>query len=318
MALSEEQKRTLELMRGDNARAGFPFAHTEFWRTEAAIFEKMFDALGINSVEGEYFNTRFHGIQPDDHRLYEWFLSVFYRYLQARDRLGLLKRLTSNLKVDPSSKGIAIDGIPLAIGHPIRLDGKDVSADLLFSIYDFYNMLELAPGLATEPLILADLGAGWGRLGYVLLHANPLAHYVVFDIPETLLISSSYLPRVCAGFSFCSYEESRSGELSRERLLSKSIWFLGAQDLARLTPGSLDLMVNVASFQEMPGAQVNRYLEFIHKPALGGHVYLRNARVGQGGSRVSEYSIPHGWTEKFYRDTVYDAGGFYEAGYGVA
>jgi putative sugar O-methyltransferase len=318
MALSEEQKQTLELMRGDNARAGFPFAHTEYWRTEAAIFEKLFDALGINSVEGEYYNTRFHGTQPNDHRLYEWFLTIFYRHLQARDRLGLLKRLTSNLKVDPSSKGIAIDGIPLAIGHPIRLDGKDVSADLLFSIYDFYNMLELAPGLATEPLILADLGAGWGRLGYVLLHANPLAHYVVFDIPETLLISSNYLPRVCSGFSFCNYEESRSGELSRERLLSKSIWFLGAQDLARLSPNSLDLLVNVASFQEMPSTQVNRYLELIHKPALGGHVYLRNARVGAvNNNRVEEYLIPRGWAEKFHRDAAYCAG-FYEAGYSVA
>lgn len=314
MGLTEKQKQTLEIMRADNTRAGFPFTHTEFWQREVEVFQEIFDHLGINSVEDEYFNTRFHGIQPNDPRLYTWFLTIFYKHLQARDSLGLLKRLTSNLKIDPAN-GIAIEGVPVSIGYPVLVDGREVSADLLFSIYDFYNMLELVPGLASEPVVVGDLGAGWGRIGYVLLHVNPLASYMIFDIPESLLISSCYLPRVCPGFSSSSYEESRGIELSRERILSKRMWFLGAQDITRLQPSSVDVIVNVASFQEMPNEQVNRYLELFTVPAMGGHVYLRNAK--ENVSSYNGYVIPKGWKQQYDRNLAF-CDDFYEAGFNVA
>ena len=303
------------MMREDNDRAGFPFSPSEFWRNEASNFDTVFESAGINSVEDEYFNTRFHGIERNDPRLYEWFVSVFWRYLRERDRLGLLQRLDSTLNLR-SKYFFLVNGERIEFGPPVWVENRQVSPDLLFSIYDFYNLLELNPALATEPLIVGDLGAGWGRIGYVLLHANPRAHYVIFDIPESLLISSTYLPGHFPEHSSSGYDESkRIGKLDRDRLLTKSMWFLGAQDLARLPAHGVDFMVNVASFQEMNAAQVNRYIELFDEVAFGGHVYLRNGWVGVSSS-FAEYSIPVEWIVRFRRNTAFSAG-HVEAGYRV-
>ena len=74
------------------------------------------------------------------------------------------------------------------------MDSQTLSLDLLFSIDDFYNLYEINPKIAHEPIVVAELGAGWGRLGYVLRKVNPRATYIVFDLPEVLLISQTYLP----------------------------------------------------------------------------------------------------------------------------
>ena len=315
MSLTAKQRDLLQLMRSDNARAGFPFTASQFWAGEAAYFERWFDATGIGDVQHGYFNTRFSGVMMNDPRLYEWFICTFYHLLRSRDRIGLLEKFEA-APPQASAHSATQEGVELQYGVPVRVEGRWISADLLFSIYDFYNLLELNPALEHEPLIVGDLGAGWGRLGHLLLQVNPHARYAIFDIPESLLIASLYLPRLLPGISCANYGETRgSSLLTREMLMGKQLWFLGSQDLARLPANGLDLMVNVASFQEMEAPQVNRYLEIIDEVAFGGHVYMRNNPVG-AASRQADYRYPPGWLCRYSRDSAFSSQ-FHEGGWRV-
>ena len=315
MSLTRELRSLLDLMRSDNARAGFPFAASEVWIREVGNFERVFDASGVDKVEHGYFNTRFSGVTRNDPRLYEWFISTFYFLLRGRDHLNILDKVEAT-PADEAPHAVTRDGARVEFGVPVTIDGRRVSADLLFSVYDFYNLYELDPAVATDALIVGDLGAGWGRLGHLLLQINPRIRYLVFDIPESLLLSSDYLPRLLPGVGHSRYTETRAvGSFTRDMLMGKALWFLASQDLARLPANAVDLMVNVASFQEMNADQVNRYLEIFDELALGGHVYLRNEYIG-GASRIDEYRFPEGWLRKFSRDSAYSAQ-FHESGWRV-
>ncbi|MBI4291246.1 MAG: putative sugar O-methyltransferase [Betaproteobacteria bacterium] len=315
MGLSREQSDLLELMRADNARAGFPFAASQFWAKEAGDFQRVFDVTGISKVENEYFNTRYSGITMNDPRLYEWFISTFYHLIRSRDPLDLLARLQATADT-AAAHAVTLGGINVEFGPPVTIDGRRISADLLFSIYDFYNLYELNPAVASEALVIGDLGAGWGRIGYVLLKVNPRLRYLVFDIPESLLVSSAYLPQLLPELERSSYLETRGrAAFSRQDLMQKALWFLGSQDLLKLPANAVDLMVNVASFQEMSADQVNRYLAIFDEVVFGGHVYLRNNYVGVS-SRVDQYRIPEGWLRRFVRASAYSPQ-FYEAGWRV-
>jgi hypothetical protein len=316
MPLSPEQSQLLDLMRQDNASAGWPFCASECWITETASFNSAFKAAGINNVEDEFYNTRFSGITQDDFRLYGWFLWTYYQLVRQRDVLGLFDRFESTLSEAPAYRTFA-NGKAVPVGVPIVINGRKISADLIFSIDDFYNIYELMPDIATKDgVVVADLGAGWGRLGHVLLQVNPGIKYVIFDIPEPLLVSSTYLPGVLPDFSFSSYGESRALEkIDREMLKQRSIWFFGAQHIEDFSPGSVDVMVNIASFQEMTIEQVNCYLDIFGKVARGGYIYLRNEIAG-AASRVQDYQLPRSCAQVYQRLSRFSQG-FIESGYRV-
>jgi hypothetical protein len=313
MPLTERQASLLEQMRADNLRAGAPYVPTGFWNHEARQFEVVFDATGINAVENEYFNTRFSGTQPNDPRLYSWFLWTYYNLVRQRDTLGLLDRIQATLPAESGAVALTAAGVDIPPSRLQVLKGKPMSPDLLFSVDDFYNLCELDPRVATEEVVVADLGAGWGRLGYVLLRANPRAHYVILDIPETLLVANERLPRVLADASVGDYAATRAINLfERDTLLTKNLWILGCHDLARFATSSIDVVANIASFQEMPANQVNAYLGIFDQAALGGSVYLRNNWAGVQSS-YTELAVPEGWERVFLRNARASCD-YYEAG----
>jgi hypothetical protein len=313
MPLTLEQKLLLELMRDDNRRAGLPYCPTDFWANESGAFDEVFEVAGINGVENEFFNTRFHGLTLDDHRLYMLFLWSYYQVVLARDHLGLIGRLQSTLSDAPAQLPL-VDGKPIRPGRNLDVDGKLVSLDLLVSVDDVYNLLELNPAIANQPLVVADLGPGWGRIGYVLAQMNPRISYALLDIPASLLVSSTYLPQRLPGCSVGTYRDARKIErIDKAILRDKTLWFLGTQDLQRMTEGAIDLFVNVASFQEMGEDQVNSYLEVVNRVAAGGAVYLRNDWEG-ARSRYANYKVPNTWRQIFLRRSRFSPACF-EAGY---
>jgi hypothetical protein len=313
MPLTLEQEQLLQLMRDDNSCAGLPYCPNDYWVNESGAFGDVFDVAGINEVENEFFNTRFHGLTLDDHRLYTLFLWSYYQVVQARDHLSLLGKLHSTLSDAPAQLPL-VDGKPIRPGRNLDVCGKLVSIDLLVSVDDFYNLLELNPAIADQPLVVADLGPGWGRIGYVLAQVNPRICYVLLDIPAPLLVSSTYLPQRLPGCSVGTYRDARAIQrIDKAVLRDKSLWFLGTQDLQRMTEGAIDLFVNVASFQEMDDDQVNGYLEVITRVAFGGAVYLRNDWEG-ARSRYANYKVPAAWTQVFLRRSRFSPACF-EAGY---
>ena len=315
MALSREQYALLELMREDNRRAGSPFCPNDYWANESRAFGEVFNVAGINDVENEFFNTRFHGLTLDDHRLFTLFQWSYYQVVKARDRFGLLERFQSTLSDTPGLVPL-VDGQPILPGRNLEIDGRSISIDLLVSVDDFYNLHELQPGILTEPLVVVDLGAGWGRIGHILSQINPNICYVVLDIPESLLVSSTYLPKRLPDRSVGTYIEARAlDRLDKPTLRGRSLWFLGPQALRRMSAGTIDIFINVASFQEMAPEQVNGYLACVDAVAAEGYVYLRNDWEG-ARSGFAQYRVPTDWKRIYLRRARFSPACF-EAGYAI-
>jgi putative sugar O-methyltransferase len=317
MSLTDAQKALFVHAAAENAQAGFPFAPTEFWQKETHNFEQEFREKGVETFLESQYNTRFHGIQKNDFRLYGWFLNTFYNLLKKRDSLGLLDRIDRGVsEADVTARHEAWSKTDK--GTPIRVEGKLVYADLLFSIHDFYNLYELCPAVATEPVVVGDVGAGWGRIGHVLIQANPQATYLVLDIPGSLVISSTTLPALLPQANIKMYHDSRgTDEITRERLTQSAIWILGSHDLRRVQRGAIDILVNVASFQEMPTHQVNAYLEIFNQVIERGYVYLRNNAFSKFGlAGPNDYRIPPRWRKTFIRLTPFSEN-IFEAGFAL-
>jgi putative sugar O-methyltransferase len=313
MPLTIEQQQLLESMRKDNSTAGFPFTATDFWKAEASVFDSAFSNFGINSVEDEFYNTRYHGTTRGDARLYDWFLTTYYNLLKQRDSLNLLQRFESTMQAN-SQVTYELGDVKIQVGEAIQVEGRKISADLLFTIDDIYNLIELNPKIATDPVVVGDLGAGWGRIGHMLVQINPRATYVIFDLPESLLVSSTYLPSLLPDASVGLYPEARKiEEFDKATLASRSLWFLGSQQLFDCNTGAIDVFVNVASFQEMAPEQVNGYLRLFDVKLTAGFVYLRNTKRDLM-SGVGDYDFPARWHKQFYRDCRFSEA-FYEIGF---
>lgn len=132
-SLTREQSSLLVEMRTHNSRTPSPFRATEHRQSVAQLFDHVFSLEGIGDAEEQYFNLRFSGFAPGDPRLHRYLVYTYFHLLRDRDVHGLLKRIP------------AIE--PLKLGMAYEIDGCKISLDLLFSIDEFYSLLELRPDL---------------------------------------------------------------------------------------------------------------------------------------------------------------------------
>jgi hypothetical protein len=124
--------------------------------------------------------------------LYKLFVGMLLELARREDRSGLSPHLEEPL-----------------IGNPIRIrrKGKLISQDLANSIREYGTLLQAQPDLRSVPKKVAELGAGYGRLAYVMLQ-DPGTQYLVFDIPPALAVSQWY--RRSSGASRSSTSAHRS------------------------------------------------------------------------------------------------------------
>lgn len=235
---------------------------------------------------------------------------MYLNLIKKRDVLHLLDTLSATCKE--------------GAGHGYHMDNKFISLDLLLSIDEFYSMYELNPSIATSKCIIAELGAGWGRLGYVLSKVNPLCTYIVFDLPEALLVSQSYLPKLLPAAKVSNYESTRNLEkIDRNTLLESNLWFLLPQDMLKFEPGSVDFVITIASLQEMPEEYVTSYMNYFSKIASKGHCYIKQLSDGvRSGHQLDEiknlesYHFPDNWNKVYLREALM-SDSFFEAGFHI-
>jgi putative sugar O-methyltransferase len=266
--MPEALESRLKEMRRDNGAARFPFRATEHWRRLNARFDDWFHWYGLYEIETHPINAFLSGPPVSDPKLLRYACWLLYRDLQRRDELGLLDRISAS--IDEST------------GKAFRFQGRLVSWDLLISLDTLYTLYEVDSRVLTGRVVVADLGAGWGRLGYALKQANPEARYVVFDLPEMLLVSSTYLPRLLPSEKVADYGANRHVEVLTRAELSEGpgLRFCGAHHLERVEDGGLDVLISVASFQEMVPEQVDEYFELIDQKVRTFYTQqLRSART---------------------------------------
>jgi putative sugar O-methyltransferase len=309
--LSSEQVEKLRIFRATNLAASAPFRATDHWRQVASLFDREFHNRGLSEVEDSYYNLRFSGFAKSDPRLSGYLVWTYYQLIKERDVFNILERMSDEPR-------------EVVVSHEVR--GRTLSLDTLISIDDFYNLVDAAPEIMQKPLIIADIGAGWGRLGRIIKTVAPQCIYMIFDLPEPLLISSYYLPRILKTVKFSDHldaSDPKAYPLGRSLLETSGLWFLGSQDLARIEDRAIDIVVNIASFQEMTKEQVASYLTIIDHKATGGHLYTRNLWKGsthghQSGEigEFSDYQFPSHWKKLYLRDSRL-SNDFFEAAFNL-
>jgi len=295
--LTPQERQLLSLMRSDNAASPSPFRASEFWAALNNSFDDWLEVEGLSNIESKSVNLFFSG--HVSHRLLYYASWLLYQNLKTRDRWKILETVPATASKES--------------GLGYLFEGNYVSWDLLISIDALCAIAEVDDSILTQPVTVLDLGSGWGRIGYVLQSVNPKSTYIACDLPESLLISSSYLPHVLPSARVFAYSANRTVDLFTKELLLRDggIRFCGSQDLLRFADKSIDFFINVASFQEMTQEQVDQYFDVIDRTvsrALYVQQYWNGLRMGHRGREIigyEYYPFRQHWQCRYIRDVSF-------------
>jgi putative sugar O-methyltransferase len=222
--------------------------------------------------------------QPLVNRTYATYLMLLKQYVAANDPRGLLERI----------------GEPL-VGNPLVVkDGeKTISQDLCNSVHEFYSSTR-GVDVDKKGLSVFELGAGYGRVGFVFLKALESSTYTIVDIPPALFVAQSYLSTVFPDTKVFAFRPFRSYAEIKDEFESARIRFIGAHQIKLLPDKSADLFINISSLHEMTMEQIDFYLKQIDRLTRGSF-YLkqwRRSRSVANGFRIREndYPIPSRWS----------------------
>lgn len=234
-------------------------------------------------------DSKVKSFNPVTAAIYKVYVAMLADFVADTDKLGLLDRIT-----EPEI------GNPFVVNHR----GRRVSQDLCNSIHEFYNST-VAYDPSKPGFRIAELGAGYGRLGQVYLSVLPNASYCAIDIPPALYVAQRYLTEVFPDQPVFKFREFGSYEEICAEFENSRIRFLAAHQIELLPSDQFDLFVNISSLHEMTREQIANYLKQIDRLCRGSF-YSKQWRVshakGNGFTiKESEYPIPGNWQEVFHR-----------------
>jgi len=276
------------------------------------------------TITRNYFNWVGVGLKPPMRSQYRYlwqhlatatFLSVSIRTLFSGSRSGLSLKHTSShilsrlvwaygLQVDTAQR-LDLLTEP-AEGNPFRIHygNKLISQDMGNAFLEYQAIMD--SGINTDSIkTVMELGAGYGRTGYVFLKLNPNMRYIVVDIPPALYIAEKYLSNQFADrkvFRFRPFE--RFDDVAQE-FEQAQIAFLLPHQMELIPDKSIDLFVNISSLHEMLPAQISYYLNQIDRLTKG-HFYMKQWKKFYNAvdkvEITEDYPIPKQWTSVFWRE----------------
>jgi putative sugar O-methyltransferase len=238
---------------------------------------------------------------PDGARkreLYREYLALMYEYALRRDRSGLLATLD-----EPT------------LGNPIGVhrSGRLISQDLVNSVRERNSIIGAIEANTDAHFTLAELGAGYGRLGYVLLKTVK-CRYFVFDIPPALYVSQWYLTALFPKRRAFRFRRFGTFEEIESELSQADIAFFTPNQLTKFPAGYFDLFANISSIHEMRRDQIKHYMELMGRTTKSA-LYLKQQKdyVNPVDNLVigrNDYPLPSGWAPSADRFDLINPGFF--------
>ncbi|MDI1299687.1 putative sugar O-methyltransferase [Methylotenera sp.] len=196
-------------------------------------------------------NTKVSYVQRKVYALYLLFL---YEYVRAQDKFGIFEKLE-----EPN------------IGNPIfiEINGKHISQDISNSYMEYSYIRSSLGNSFSDVKTIAEIGGGYGRLSYLfhLLHQNEGVKIVLIDLPPALYVAHWYLHEVFPEAKIMDYRNFTHFSEVEQEFNESSICFLLPHQIELLPKGTLDLLINVSSLQEMSREQINYYYELVNEKA---------------------------------------------------
>ena len=204
-----------------------------------------------------------------------------------------------------------------AVGDPIviRFGDLRLTEDLCHSVEERASILE---GLGDRSMrSVLELGAGYGRLAYVLLRTHRDVRYTIVDIPPALYVSQRYLTDVLPERRVFRFRPFAGYAAVADEMAAADLVFLEPQQLELLPDHSFDLGITISTLHEMRPEQIAQYLHQLDR--LCDSVYTKQwRRFHNRRDRVVisalDYPIPERWRAVFHRSPIFPRT-FFEALY---
>lgn len=161
------------------------------------------------------------------------------------------------------------------IGHR-DADGRFISSDIarfqraVTSMYRHRLLAEVEAVAAKRRAFVLEIGAGYGGMAHHLSRIVGNTTYIMVDLPETLIYSASYLTLLNPDKKIYLYDREDAASLFQSGALEDyDFILLPNYRLDLLEDLRFDMVVNLASLQEMRTAQAIAYLDFIRRSCRG-------------------------------------------------
>ena len=151
--------------------------------------------------------------------------------------------------------------------------------------------------------VVADLGAGYGKLAYFTLRDVDNFTFIDFDLPEILCLAAYYLMKVWPNKKVLLFGES---DYSSETHGQYDLIFMPSQEICKVCQSSIDLFINKNSLGEMTQEAVINYINYITKATryffhmnhdIHPNIYSNNER----GLLGYEYPVPRSEFKLLFR-----------------
>ncbi|MBT6231671.1 MAG: putative sugar O-methyltransferase [Candidatus Scalindua sp.] len=113
--------------------------------------------------------------------------------------------------------------------------------------------------------VVADLGAGYGKLAYFTLRDMKNSCFIDFDLPETLCLAAYYLMKSWPHKQTLLYGE---GEYSTKAHDQYDLIFMPSYEICKVGQNTVDLFMNKNSLGEMTSEATTNYVDFITKSTM--------------------------------------------------
>lgn len=195
-----------------------------------------------------------------------------------------------------------------SIGNPIpcSLRGKLISQDLANSIREC--TAALAPlGVAlpgSSPVSVVEIGAGYGRVGFVMLSSMP-CRYTVVDIPPALALSQWYLTSVFPDKRAFHFRPWKNFHDVQSELDSSDICFMTPDQFALCPDKYFDVGITISTLTEMSREQVDFYLSRL-AATVSKVIYIKqwtqhDNKFDGNMLHQSDFVLPPPWQTAFER-----------------
>lgn len=254
---------------------------------------KLIDPDVINS-EGDLKEAYRHVFQKNRKLklfLYKFTIGGLWDYVKARDPEGLLQKLE-----EPR------------VGNPIEIicGKKLISQDLANSVQEYYFLKPFITKVSSTSLRIVEIGAGYGRLGYVLLNALN-CKYIIFDISPALYVAQKYLKEVFPHKKIFTFRSINSFEEIKEELEQSDIAFFTINQIKFFPENYSNICINVSSLHEMTREQskvISQYMSKITKD----YIYIKQYKKYKNPYdkiivKEKDYKFPIPW-ERIRRRTT--------------
>lgn len=111
-----------------------------------------------------------------------------------------------------------------------------------------------------ERPIVADLGAGYGKLAYFTLRDIKNSCFIDFDLPETLCLAAYYLMKSWPNKKTLLYGEEEYSEKIHSQY---DLIFMPSYEIANVGQNSIDIFINKNSLGEMAREAATNYVNYI-------------------------------------------------------